>query len=84
MLAMYRLSLSPMSLHCMASHVRYLQSFQLQPVRIGAIRKLHKAAMGGITAAAFIPHYKSRIVSIGHDGRCRLVDFDGGGEVLRT
>jgi WD40 repeat protein len=56
----------------------------LQPVRIGAIQKLHKAAMGGITAAAFIPGYKSRVVSIGLDGRCRLVDFADGAQVLRT
>jgi hypothetical protein len=61
-----------------------MQSFQLQPVRVGAIRKLHKASMGGVTAAEFIPGYNSRIISIGNDGRCRLVDFEGGGKVLRT
>jgi hypothetical protein len=61
-----------------------MQSFQLQPVRVGAIKKLHKASMGGVTAAQFIPGYKSRIISIGNDGRCRLVDFEGGGKVLRT
>ena len=48
------------------------------------MKKLHKAAMGGITAAAFVPGYASRVVSIGHDGRCRLVDFKGGGKILRT
>ena len=56
----------------------------LQPVRVGAIQNLHKAAMGGITAAAFIPGYKSRVVSIGVDGRCRLVDFADGAQALRT
>lgn len=56
----------------------------LQPRRVASIQKLHKAAMGGITAAEFLPGYRSRVVSIGHDGRCRLVDFEGGGHVLRT
>lgn len=54
------------------------------PVRIGAIKKLHKPSMGGITAAEFIPGYKARVVSIGHDGRCRLVDFQLGSKILRT
>jgi hypothetical protein len=40
--------------------------------------------MGGITAAEFIPGYKSRVASIGQDGRCRLIDFEGGAKVLRT
>lgn len=37
-----------------------------------------------ITAAAFLPGYKTRAVSTGSDGRCRLVDFAEGGIVLRT
>lgn len=57
---------------------------RLQPVKVGAMSKLHKAAMGGVTAAAFIPGYKSRVVSVGHDGRCSLVDFTSGGQKLRT
>jgi WD40 repeat protein len=81
LLAMYRLFLPSLRGE---PHIQQTQSFQLQPVRIGAIKKLHKAAMGGITAAEFIPSYKSRVVSIGHDGRCRLVDLGGGGKVLRT
>lgn len=83
-LAMYRLYLPSTTKKRQVSHAHHAQSFQLQPVRVGAIRKLHKPAMGGITAAEFIPGYKSRIVSIGHDGRCRLVDFEGGGKLLRT
>jgi hypothetical protein len=58
--------------------------FQLQPVKVGAIGKLHKATMRGVAAVEFVPSYFSRIVSVGHDGRCRLVDFEGGGKVLRT
>lgn len=61
-----------------------MQPVQLQLARIGAMKKLHKAAMGVITAAAFVPEHKSRVVSIGHDGRCQLVDFEGGGQKLRT
>lgn len=83
-LAMYQLYLSSLSESRRTSDTHQQRSFQLQPVRIGVIKKLHKAAMGGATAAEFIPGYNSRVVSIGHDGRCRLVDFEGGGKVLRT
>lgn len=37
-----------------------------------------------ITGAAFIPGFRSRAVSAGADGRCRLVDFEAGGKILRT
>ena len=57
---------------------------QLRVARLGAVRKLHKAVMGGIKAAEFLPCFKSRIVSIGHDGKCRLIDFDTKGRILRT
>lgn len=57
---------------------------QVQPIRLGAMTKLHRASMGGVTAAAFIPGYRSRVVSIGYDGRCRLVDFEKGAQKLRT
>jgi hypothetical protein len=79
---MGRLSRGPSFLDCLLDAT---QTFSLQPSRVGSIKKLHKAAMGGITSAAFLPGYKSRIVTIGHDGRCRLVDFEsGGGRILRT
>jgi hypothetical protein len=55
-----------------------------RPVNIGVIKKLHKPTLGGIRAAEFIPGYKARVVSIGHDGKCRIVDFEAGGGVLRT
>jgi hypothetical protein len=61
-----------------------MRTFGLQPVRVGAIKKLHKPSMGGVIAAEFLPGFTSRVISIGHDGRCRLVDFEGGGKVLRT
>ncbi|KAF2084426.1 WD40 repeat-like protein [Saccharata proteae CBS 121410] len=38
----------------------------------------------GITGAAFLPGHRSRAVSVGGDGRCRIVDFELGGKVLRT
>jgi hypothetical protein len=57
----------------------------LQPKLVASINKLHKSAMGGLSAVSFLPSHKSRIVSVGHDGRCRLVDFEGGrGRILRT
>ncbi|KAK5020698.1 hypothetical protein LTR60_000297, partial [Cryomyces antarcticus] len=37
-----------------------------------------------ITAAAFMPGHKTRAVTVGADGRCRLVDFESGGKILRT
>lgn len=37
-----------------------------------------------ITGAAFLPGFRSRAVSVGADGRCRLVDFEAGGKILRT
>jgi hypothetical protein len=83
-MVMYRLFLPAPAQRRKHSHQDRMQSFHLQPVRVGAISKLHKASMGGVIAVDFIPGYKSRIVSIGHDGRCRLVDFEGGGKVLRT
>lgn len=83
-LAMYQLLVPSLPLNFKFTPEDQLQSVQLQPVRVGAMKKLHKAAIGVITAAAFVPGYKSRVVSIGHDGRCRLVDFEGGGQKLRT
>ncbi|KAF2877193.1 hypothetical protein BDV95DRAFT_463201, partial [Massariosphaeria phaeospora] len=71
-LALYRVTLPTLSRPHGESYLFQAQAYQLQPTRIGAIKKLHKAAMGGITAAEFMPGYKARVVSIGHDGRCRL------------
>ena len=82
LLAMYRLFLPSLRKRPTGTH--QTRSFSLQPVRIGAIKKAHKPAMGGICAVEFIPGFKSRVVSIGHDGKCRLIDFEGGGKVLRT
>lgn len=36
-----------------------------------------------ITDAAFLTGHKSRAVSVGADGKCRLVDFEAGGAVIR-
>ncbi|KAF2102424.1 WD40 repeat-like protein [Rhizodiscina lignyota] len=38
----------------------------------------------GITAAAFVPGYRTRAVCAGADGKSRLIDFAEGGKVLRT
>lgn len=69
---------------CLDTPLSPMQALSLPPSKVGSIKKLHKAAMGGITAASFLPGYKSRVISVGHDGRCRLVDFEGGGRILRT
>jgi WD40 repeat protein len=81
---LYRLFLPTSSGHNKYRHMHHAQSLQLRPVRVDTIKSLHKAATGGITAAEFLPGYESRIVSIGNDGRCQLVDFKNGGKVLTT
>jgi hypothetical protein len=37
-----------------------------------------------ITGAEFLPGFRTRAISVGADGRCRLIDFEGGGKILRT
>ena len=37
-----------------------------------------------IASAAFVAGYRNRAVTVGYDGRCRLIDFGGGGKLLRT
>ena len=50
--------------------------------------ELTKARSGGpihaVAGAAFIPGYRSRAISVGADGKCRLIDFENGGKLLRT
>ena len=52
------------------------------------VRDVRSAGIGsrsvGITAAAFVPGYRTRAVSVGGDGRCRMIDFEGDGQILRT
>jgi hypothetical protein len=83
-MVMYRLFLPGHLEYHDHNHSRHPHFFQLQPVRTSIIRKLHKAAMGGVRAAEFIPGHKMQVISIGYDGRCRIVDFQGGGQILRT
>ncbi|KAL6703709.1 hypothetical protein ACN47E_009403 [Coniothyrium glycines] len=57
----------------------------LQPRRVGVYQRLHKAIMGGVSAIKFIPGQTTRIISVGQDGRCRIVDFfRRDAQVLRT
>jgi WD40 repeat protein len=83
-LALYKILMAPLSQSEFSPHGSLSTDRQLRPVAIGVMSKLHKAAMGGVSAAAFIPGFASRVVSIGHDGRCRLTDFASGGQMLRT
>lgn len=85
MLALYRLAMPSLPGATELSGIHQPQALQYrQPVKVGSIKKLHKSAMGGICATEFIQGYRARAVSVGHDGKCRLVDFEEGGEVLRT
>lgn len=77
-ISLYRLAVPTRRLPYFAQHRPQ------QPVLVGSLLKLHNACMGGVTAVDFIPGYKARVVSVGHDGRCRLADFAAGPRVLRT
>ncbi|THY65997.1 WD40 repeat-like protein [Aureobasidium pullulans] len=37
-----------------------------------------------ITGAAFLPGFRTRAISVGADGKCRLFDFEAGGKKIRT
>ena len=84
LLAMYRVLLPLLQQRHGEWGTHQTRPINLQPVRVGVLRKLHNAAVGGLMAVEFVPGYKSRVVSIRHDGKCRLVDFHGEGKVLRT
>ena len=83
-LSLYRLAIPTRHRPYRDVHLSQIQAYLIRPTRIGSLQKLHKPSMGGVTAVEFIPGYKARAVSVGHDGRCRLVDFSGSGRVLRT
>lgn len=58
---------------------------------IGRLHHLHQATapssprkVGSIAGAAFLPGYKLRAVSVGSDGKCKLIDFADGGIKLRA
>ena len=81
-LATYTLYLGPS--HSVHGELDADASLTSLPLQLAAFPKLHKPAMGGIAAAQFLPGYRARVASVGHDGRARLVDCEGGGRVLRT
>jgi hypothetical protein len=84
MVAVYRVTVLSIPYCSAQSHNQETLPIYFRPVLVGATKSLHKAAMGGCTAAEFVPGYKSRIISTGRDGRCRLVDYRDGGTILRT
>lgn len=56
---------------------------------ISRLPRLHRTTSNtlnsaSVSDAAFLPGYKTRAITTGSDGRCRLVDFADGGIVLRT
>ena len=71
-----------------------------QSGEIGVLKAVHTATTGNtaksdgmalpstqgsvITGASFIPGQRTRAVTVGTDGRCRIVDFEQGGKILRT
>ena len=42
------------------------------------------AKSASVTGAAFLPGHLSRVVSVGSDGKCNIIDFETGGTVIRT
>ncbi|GAB7358376.1 hypothetical protein MBLNU230_g2446t1 [Neophaeotheca triangularis] len=73
-------------------HGKYANQEHANRGEIARFAEMHrptsKAGASGksltITGAAFLPGYKTRAISVGSDGRCRLVDFADGGITLRT
>ncbi|KAM0715824.1 hypothetical protein Q7P37_008338 [Cladosporium fusiforme] len=74
-----------------AGEGKYVDQSHVSKAEIGRKRKLHKAMSArtdgrvrAITGAAFLPGQKLRIVTVGMDGRCQLVGFSEGANILRT
>lgn len=74
-----------------AGEGRYVDQAHMGRAELGRKRQLHRpvhAKAGGglhsITGAAFLPGHKRRTITVGMDGRCHLVDFSIGVNVLRT
>lgn len=70
---------------------RYADQHHMGKGEIGRKKQLHRAARTGadgrhcaITGAAFVPGHKLRVITVGTDGRCHLIDFSDGVNVLRT
>ena len=56
---------------------------------ISRLPQLHRTTsesldVPSVSDAAFLPGYKTRAITTGSDGRCRLIDFADGGVILRT
>ncbi|KAK3720153.1 hypothetical protein LTR37_003977 [Vermiconidia calcicola] len=71
------------------SHGAFANQQSVNFTEIAHLPKVHRTTSGvsktvSITDVAFLPGYKTRGISVGGDGRCRLVDFADGGAVLRT
>lgn len=73
-----------------AGEGRFVDQSHLGKAEVGRKRQLHKAIpikdgkVRAITGAAFIPGQKLRVVTVGMDGRCQLLDFSDGVNILRT
>lgn len=63
---------------------------------ISCLRNVHRAVVTGeessrqlalaapVVGAAFLPGFKTRAVTAGRDGKCKIIDFARGGVMLRT
>jgi hypothetical protein len=58
--------------------------YQMQPVNMGVVKRLHRPGMRGVKTVDFIPGYTGRVVSFGLNGRCRLVDLRRAAKIYRT
>ena len=65
---------------CEISHFRDLH--QLARIETSTFPK--SSAAIPVTGTAFLPGFKARAVTVGSDGRCKLIDFANEGIVLRT
>ncbi|KAF2202517.1 WD40 repeat-like protein, partial [Delitschia confertaspora ATCC 74209] len=74
-LALYRLYIPNLPRNPQAWRLYPQRVLLHKPNELGVYRRLHKPAMGGITAAEFLPGYKARVISVGYDGLCLSVNL---------
>lgn len=77
----------------MAKKGIYSNQASVNDGEIARLANVHRAIVSGeeslditapIAGAAFLPGYKTRAVTAGRDGKCKIIDFANGGVVIRT
>ncbi|KAF2751904.1 hypothetical protein M011DRAFT_498324 [Sporormia fimetaria CBS 119925] len=83
-LAMYDLPLLPSAILSATREDNQESQARPQPRQVGLVQRVHRGSLGGVRAAEYIPGYPFRVVTMGYDAKCRIVDFQEGGDIVRT